>query len=115
MREVDGVLEVDFDEVTRGLADGSMLLIDVREPHEYAAGHIPGAVLFPLSTFDPDDLPKAAQGQEIVFSCRTGSRTLRAIAAAQAGGLDLRTHYKGSFTDWAARGGRVESESTTRL
>ena len=109
MRDVNGILEVDFDEVKQGVADGSMLLVDVREPHEYAAGHIPGAVLFPLSTFDPDDLPKPAPGQELVFACRTGGRTLRAIAAAQAAGLNLRAHYKGSFTDWVARGGEVET------
>ncbi|MGL5734970.1 MAG: rhodanese-like domain-containing protein, partial [Beijerinckiaceae bacterium] len=71
MREVDGVIEVDFDEVRKGVADGSMLLVDVREPHEYAAGHIPGAVLFPLSTFDARALPEPAPGQQIVFSCRT--------------------------------------------
>lgn len=109
MREVNGVVEVDFDEVKRGIADGSMLLVDVREPHEYAAGHIPGAVLFPLSTFDPHRLPQAAPGQQIVFACRTGGRTLRAIDAAQAAGLPLRTHYKGSITDWIARGGAIET------
>ncbi|MGL4496033.1 MAG: rhodanese-like domain-containing protein [Beijerinckiaceae bacterium] len=107
MREVDGVIEVDFDEVRKGVADGSMLLVDVREPHEYAAGHIPGAVLFPLSTFDARALPEPAPGQQIVFSCRTGGRTLRAIAASQAAGLPLRTHYKGSITDWIARGGDI--------
>jgi rhodanese-related sulfurtransferase len=109
MREVNGVFEVDFDEVAKGTADGTMLLVDVREPHEFAAGHIPGAVLFPLSTFDPEELPKVGRGQQLVFACRTGSRTLRAIAAAQAAGLDLRTHYKGSFTDWVAHGGPVET------
>ncbi|MBN9063123.1 MAG: sulfurtransferase [Rhizobiales bacterium 65-9] len=109
MRDSEGVIELDFDEVRKGLADGSLLLVDVREPNEYAAGHIPGAVLFPLSMFDPADLPEPAPGQRIVFSCRTGGRTLRAIAAAQAAGMDLRTHYKGSFTDWVARGGEVET------
>lgn len=109
MRDVDGVLEVDFDEVKQGVANGSMLLIDVREPHEYAAGHIPGAVLFPLSTFDPAELPQPNAGQQLVFACRTGGRTLKAIASAQAAGLDLRTHYKGSYTDWVAQGGDVET------
>ncbi|MGL4324025.1 MAG: rhodanese-like domain-containing protein [Beijerinckiaceae bacterium] len=109
MREVDGVLEVDFQEVKSGIADGTMLLVDVREPHEYAAGHIPGAVLFPLSEFDPLRLPEAAPGQSLVFSCRTGGRTLRAIAASQAAGLPLRTHYKGSITDWIARGGAIQT------
>lgn len=109
MREANGIIEVDFDEVKAGVADGSMLLVDVREPHEYAAGHIPGAVLFPLSTFDAAALPQAKPGQRLVFACRTGSRTLRAIAAAQAAGLPLRAHYKGSFSDWVTRGGEVEA------
>ena len=47
------VVDLDRETVKRGLDDGSMLIIDVREPHEYAAGHIPGAVSHPLSSFDP--------------------------------------------------------------
>ena len=46
------------EELKKGLADGSIALIDVREPNEFAAGHIPGAVLVPLSRFDPAQLPR---------------------------------------------------------
>ncbi|MGV6876115.1 rhodanese-like domain-containing protein [Pseudochelatococcus sp. B33] len=98
-----GVVDVGIDEVKRGLADGSLLLIDVREPEEYRAGHIPGSVSVPLSTFDPAALPDAG-GRRVVFSCNSGGRTLRALAASQAAGLDLNEHYKGSFKDWVARG-----------
>jgi len=35
------VVDLDRDTVKQGLADGSLLVIDVREPHEYEAGHIP--------------------------------------------------------------------------
>ena len=42
-----------LDEVKDGLASRSILLVDVREPHEFALAHIPGAVNVPLSTFDP--------------------------------------------------------------
>jgi rhodanese-related sulfurtransferase len=107
MREVDGVIEWDYDEVRAGLKDGSLLLVDVREPHEYAAGHIPGAVLFPLSAFDPSTLPEPKPGQSLVFQCRTGGRTLKAIAAAQAAGLPYRAHYKGSFMDWVQQGAPI--------
>jgi rhodanese-related sulfurtransferase len=107
MREVNGVIEYDYEEVRKGLADGSMLLVDVREPHEFAGGHIPGAVLFPLSTFDPMNLPKPSANQALVFQCRTGGRTLKAIAAAQAAGLPYRAHYKGSFTDWVQQGAPI--------
>ena len=44
-------------EVARQLEDGKVLLIDVREPAEYAAERIPGALLYPLSTFDASKLP----------------------------------------------------------
>jgi rhodanese-related sulfurtransferase len=97
------IVDIDIEAVKKGLAEGTMLLVDVREPHEFAAGHIPGAVLFPLSTFDPVQLPDP-QGKELVFSCRTGARTLKAIALAQAAGLPYRAHYKGSFMEWVAAG-----------
>lgn len=97
------------DELKRGLADGSILLLDVREPNEYAAGHIPGARLFALSTFDPAALPAPEPGRRIVFSCRSGGRTQKALALAQAGGrTDVTTHYAGSMLDWLAAGEPVE-------
>jgi rhodanese-related sulfurtransferase len=100
---VGDVVDLDREEVKRGLADGSMLLIDVREPHEFAAGHIPNAVSHPLSTFDPSALP-TGEGRRIVFSCASGVRSVRAIEFAQAAGLELREHYKGGFKDWITSG-----------
>ena len=98
-----GVVDLGLDEVKRGLQDGSIILVDVREPHEFAAGHIPHSMSNPLSTFDPSALP-VAEGKRIVFSCASGVRSLRAIEFAQAAGLDLREHYKGGFKEWSAAG-----------
>lgn len=99
------VVDLDRNAIKQGLREGSLLLIDVREPHEFAAGHIPGSVSHPLSTFDPSDLP---EGKRIVFSCAAGVRSVRAIEFAQAAGRDIREHYKGGFKDWAAAGEPVE-------
>lgn len=99
-----GVVDLDREEVKRGLADGSLVLVDVREPHEFAAGHIPGSVSHPLSTFDPALLPKETEGKRIVFSCRSGVRSVRAIELAQAVGLPVNEHYRGGFKDWAEAG-----------
>jgi rhodanese-related sulfurtransferase len=99
-----GVVDLDRDEVKRGLAEGSMVLVDVREPHEFAAGHIPGSVPHPLSTFDPAALPALAEGRRLVFSCRTGVRSARAVEFAQAAGLELREHYRGGFKEWSEAG-----------
>jgi rhodanese-related sulfurtransferase len=50
----------------------SLLIIDVREDHEYQAGHIINAVHKPLSRFLIEDLPK---NNEYVFYCRSGYRS----------------------------------------
>jgi len=105
MSATTGHVDLDREDVKRALADGSIHLIDVREPHEFAAGHIPGAISHPLSTFDPASLPT---DRRIVFSCAAGVRSLRAIEFAQAAGRDVREHYKGGFKDWLASGEPIE-------
>ena len=45
------------EDVARGLAEDRMLLVDVREPNETAVERYPGAVIVPLSTFDPARFP----------------------------------------------------------
>ena len=95
-----------LEEVKRALADQSIHLVDVREPHEYAAGHIPGAVNMPLSTFDPFALPK---DKPVVLSCNSGRRTLQGLQAAQnAGRSDVHTHFEGSMQAWLQAGERIE-------
>jgi len=101
-----GITDLDIDEVKEGLASGQITLVDVREPQEYAGGHIPGSVSHPLSTFDPGELRGIAG--RIVFSCASGVRSVRAIELAQAAGLAVNEHYRGGFKEWAALGEPVE-------
>ncbi|SFT10636.1 rhodanese-like domain-containing protein [Methylobacterium sp. yr668] len=103
------VVDLDRETVKQGLDDGSMLIIDVREPHEYEAGHIPGAVSHPLSGFDPQAVATlvAEDGRRAVFSCASGVRSVHALMAAQNAGLDLAEHYKGGFKDWYSAGETV--------
>ncbi|MBF9194750.1 rhodanese-like domain-containing protein [Microvirga terrestris] len=105
MTEAPQVIDLDHEAIKQGLREGSFLLVDVREPHEFAAGHIPGSVSHPLSVFDPSSLP---EGKRIVFSCAAGVRSVRAIEFAQAAGRNIREHYKGGFKEWAAAGESVE-------
>jgi rhodanese-related sulfurtransferase len=95
------VIDLDRETIKRGLADGSLVLVDVREPHEFAAGHIPGSISLPLSAFDPGQIP---DGKRVVFSCAAGIRSARAAEFAQASGRDIREHYKGGYKDWVEAG-----------
>ena len=91
------------DEVSKGIAEGRYLLIDVREPNEVAAEAYPDSVVVPLSSFDPTDIPDP-QGKQVVFACRSGKRSVTASLAAQAAGLPYDKHLAGGMLGWKAAG-----------
>lgn len=90
-------------DVARALDAHMILLIDVREPHEYEAERIHGALLYPLSTFDPTALPDA-KGRKIVLQCGSGMRSAKAVAACQKAGLAVDSHLRGGIQAWKAAG-----------
>ena len=91
------------EELSKGMAEGRYLLVDVREPNEVAVEAYPGAVVVPLSTFDPGDIPDP-QGKEVVFACRSGKRSVTASLAAQAAGLPYDKHLAGGIIGWKEAG-----------
>jgi rhodanese-related sulfurtransferase len=90
-------------EVARRMAERSILLIDVREPDEYAVERIHGALLYPLSTFDPRALPDTGKSK-MVFHCGSGMRSAKALAAASAAGLPVAGHLAGGIKAWKEAG-----------
>lgn len=90
------------DDVRRALGRGDICLIDVREPGEYAERRIAGALLYPLSTFDPDVLPTG--GRPIVFYCGTGKRSATAFDMARRAVATVRSHMEGGLRAWQAAG-----------
>jgi len=97
------VHDLTADEVARGLRDDRMLIVDVREPKETAVEAFPGAVLLPLSSFDPGQIPDPG-GRQVVFACRSGKRSVTASLAAQAAGLPYDAHLAGGILAWKAAG-----------
>jgi rhodanese-related sulfurtransferase len=91
------------EEVARGLDQGRMVLVDVREPNETALERFPGAVLVPLSAFDPAAIPEP-EGREVVFACRSGRRSVTASLAAQEQGFAYGAHLAGGILAWKAAG-----------
>ncbi len=103
------VEDVTLAELKQGLADGSTVLVDVREPHEYAGGHIPGSTLNALQSFDVEALPAAEAGKRIVLSCRSGRRSVIALGLAQTAGRDdIRAHFSGGMLAWEGAGEPIE-------
>jgi len=90
-------------DVAKGIAEGRYLLIDVREPNEVAAEAYPDAVVLPLSSFDPSDIPDP-KGKQVVFACRSGRRSVTASLAAQDAGLPYDKHLAGGILGWKAAG-----------
>jgi len=96
------------EEVAHGLQEGRMVLVDVREPNEVAVEAYPGAVVVPLSSFDPAEIPDP-QGREVVFACRSGRRSVTASLAAQEQGYPYDAHLAGGILAWKAAGLPTES------
>jgi rhodanese-related sulfurtransferase len=82
---------------------GEVVLIDVREPAEYAVERIPGALLYPLSTFDASVIP-ADGPQRVVFHCGSGKRSLAAAERCIVAGRAHAAHMSGGIAEWKAAG-----------
>jgi rhodanese-related sulfurtransferase len=94
---------LDATEVARLLDAGKVLLIDVREPAEYAAERIQGALLYPLSTFDASLLPPDG-ARRMVFHCAGGKRSLAAAEQRLAAGSTHAAHMGGGLAAWKTAG-----------
>jgi rhodanese-related sulfurtransferase len=100
----DEVTNLTVQDVAAGLRAGRMLLVDVREPNETAVERYPGAVIVPLSSFNPAAIPDP-QGKQVVFACRSGRRSITASVAAQdAGYRSYNCHLAGGILAWKAAG-----------
>jgi rhodanese-related sulfurtransferase len=81
----------------------SIVLVDVREQQEHAVERIDGALLFPLSSFDPSALP-SPEGREVVFHCGSGKRSAMAVAQCLKRGFIHTAHMAGGIQAWKAAG-----------
>ncbi|MDZ7855030.1 rhodanese-like domain-containing protein [Sphaerotilus sp.] len=86
------------------------LVLDVREPDEYAAGHLPGAVNIPrgLLEFKVSATPALERRDlKIVVYCKTGGRAALAACSLQEMGYVSVQSVAGGFDAWVAQGGLV--------
>lgn len=93
---------ISVDEAKEMMNDGAAV-IDVREPHEYSAGHVPDASLIPVNSVYArrDELP---QEQDLIFVCAVGQRSALACEMAAASGLTRLFNLEGGTEAWIAAG-----------
>lgn len=84
-----------------GVGSGPLLLVDVREPREFEAGHLAGAVNIPLAEIG-DRLREIPIDAAPVFICRSGARSLVASGIAVRAGRPGVCNLEGGLLAWAA-------------
>lgn len=95
------------DEIAARLEAGEILLVDVRETKEYDLEHIAGALLMPLSEFEPGVFPALGQTQ-VVLHCAIGKRSAAAGRMLAKAGIGPVWHMEGGLTAWKAAGLPIE-------
>lgn len=102
---------VEIDITTARQALGNSLILDVREPSEYASGHLPGAFNIPrgLLEFKIDSHPdfQDRQSSQIIVYCQTGGRAALATEVLNKIGYGHAVSLSGGFKAWTEGGNEV--------
>ncbi len=104
LQAADGVEARQAQEMVRQGA----LLLDVREPGEYSAGHAPDARLIPLGQLN-SRLPElsAYKDRPVVVMCRSGRRSAKAVELLREAGFSRVSNLKGGINAWEGDGLQV--------
>ncbi len=100
MDPVNEVKQVSATEALTHHQAGDVTLLDVREPHEWAIGHVEGALHLPLGELRAEAVPA---GKPVVVLCHAGGRSQFAAEALLEAGFDAR-NLAGGMIAWEAAG-----------
>lgn len=107
----DGWMNVGKLDDVKAAIEAGAYLIDVREPNEYAEGHIPGAVNIPIRTL-AQNLDKVPTDQPVLVYCASGHRAGMATAALRELGYDNVRAFSGGWKAWSGANEAVSTEAT---
>lgn len=93
--------EIDLAAFAAAHADGT-LVIDVREPHEYVGGHVPGARLLPVADV-PLHSRELPHRERVLVVCESGNRSRSVVGRLRAEGVDALS-LRGGTAAWRAAG-----------
>ena len=84
-----------------------VIILDVREDHEYKAGHIPGAALVPLGQI-PNRLDEIPTDKTVIAVCRSGNRSNQATTFLRQQGFENVHNMTGGMNAWSQAGYEIE-------
>jgi rhodanese-related sulfurtransferase len=93
------VEHIGADDLRRKLDTGSAILIDVREPHEFTAGRVPGAINLPVGSL-PGAASKISHDAEIIVICQSGHRSVTAAKRLLKAGFTNVRSVRGGTAAW---------------
>jgi phage shock protein E len=100
-----GIVDVDLEQAAGMIARGDVVVLDIRTPREYAAGHIAGATNLNYRADDfADRLAALDRDREYVMHCATGGRSARALEVFKEQGFRNVHHLRAGFEGWKAGG-----------
>ena len=99
------VQEISVNELIELVESGS-LVVDVREPDEYVSGHIPGAILVPLSTV-LENSSEFVSEDTVYVVCRSGGRSMQACELLHDNGIVNVVNVAGGTRGWISLGNEV--------
>jgi rhodanese-related sulfurtransferase len=100
--------EIDIDKLARAVRQGATI-IDVREPVEYDAGHVPGAVLMPMGQL-PGRTAELGHSAPVYVVCASGNRSAAMSAFLRGAGFDAYS-VPGGTSAWARSGRPIVGRS----
>ena len=100
------ISEIGVDELAERLAAGAVV-VDVREPDEWEAGHIAGAVHVPLASV-PEHVDAFRSATPVHVICKAGGRSLRAAEYVAGLGVEV-VNVAGGMLAWERSGRPVET------
>lgn len=100
---------VDASTVRSFQGNPDVVILDVREPYEYEAGHIPGVKLIPLGEL-PNRLAEVPKDRPVIVTCRTGNRSAQAVNFLRQQGYTNVHNMSGGFVAWERAGYPVEKQ-----
>ena len=109
---LDKPREITLEDFAAAQAEGAPV-IDVREPMEYRAGHVPGAVLVPLGRL-PEKLDEVPTGGPVHVICASGNRSLQATDFLRARGVEAYS-VAGGTSAWQRSGREVVNGPTPHV